>query len=297
MRILVVGSGGFIGSSVSKVLGAKHQVIKASRYPSDKVDDTYIDLLDESTIRQVLLDVKPEAIINCAGIVSNSEEAEQNLIFTTNLLKEVVASKLEIKRIIILGSAAEYGLVDEKDLPVKETAKLNATSAYGMSKVTETTFALDFAQKHSLPVVIARVFNPIGNEMPPRQLIPGILSQIEEIRDGTRHDLEVSRLDSKRDYIHVLDLARAICLLVEGSPEEQVYNIGSGTCTSNNELIQLIIDNSNLANRPIIKETSVEPEPPVAIQADIGRISAEFGWTTKYTIAEAIKEIVHAEIQ
>jgi GDP-4-dehydro-6-deoxy-D-mannose reductase len=294
VKILIIGSSGFVGSNVKRVLATSYEVVGASRSGGNVAGDCEIDLLDKSSITTVINKTKPNVIINCAGVVDNSDLAAQNPIFTSNLLTAVINSKINIDRIIISGSAAEYGLVNADNIPVNEEAPLNATAGYGISKLKESQIALEFAKKYRLPIVIARIFNPIGVGMHTRFLIPKLIQQIVEIQEGKRDNIEVSRLDSRRDYVNINDVATALKAIIEHDPQESVYNIGSGKSTSNGELVELILKNSKLTSRPKIIETQAEPEPLVAIQADITKITSEFGWKPENTIEQTVKEIIHA---
>jgi len=250
----------------------------------------HVDLTQSGTITAALQQVRPDAIANCAGIVDNSDKAKLNGIFTGNLLKAVVDSGLTFRRIVVTGSAAEYGIVDH--LPVSETTPLRPTSVYGESKVEEASLALKYRADHEIPVTVARLFNPIGAGMHPRMLIPSLVRQIEEIRQGIRTEVEVSRLDARRDYIDIRDVATAILALIELDPREPVYNIGSGRPTSNADLVDLILGAIKLPQKPGITQTGPEPEPLFANQADVTRLKTELGWSPAHPIAETIKEIV-----
>jgi nucleoside-diphosphate-sugar epimerase len=297
-KVLIIGSGGFIGGAVKSLLSNDFQVYGAHSSPGSysEKDSIYIDLLKPATIEEALRKIQPQVIINCSGIVENSEKAMLNPVFSENLLKEVVKAKLRPERIIISGSAAEYGVVDKSNIPVSEDAPLNANAGYGLSKLQETRLALKIGQEHDLPVVIARIFNPIGKGMHSRFLIPKIILQVQEFADGKREVIEVSRLDSKRDYINVEDVALAIKALAKSPPKKlshDVYNIGSGKSTSNGELIELVIKNSSVKKQPKVIETSQDEEPLVAIQADISRLKNEFGWSPIKSIDETVREIVN----
>lgn len=294
MKILVIGATGFVGSNIIKVFSNEHEVYGASRNSLEK-GITYIDMLKPKTIQGALKSIQPDAIVQCAGIVENIEMASQNPVFTRNLLEQIETLGMKPK-IIVCGSAAEYGLVDSENIPVKETTPLNATSLYGLSKIQESTLAIK-ARANGLPVVVARIFNPLGVGMQEKFLTSKIILQIKEIKSGERQVIEVSRLDSKRDYIDVHDLARAIKMLVECNPKYEIYNIGSGKATSNGELIELFLNASNLKYKPAIIETSEQPEPTVAIQADITRLQQEFGWSPSVKLDATVKEIVNASGQ
>lgn len=292
MRILVLGANGFVGSAIVKVLSRDHEIIKSSKEANDSEDLHGVDLLNKKSIQKLLIDNKPNIIINAAGIVENSEKAQLNVEFTKNLLEVISENQLDVEKIIICGSAAEYGFVEAHELPVKETTKLRANSLYGESKKQETSLALSFAKKHSMRVVVARIFNPIGVGMHSRFLIPNIIKQVQESAHNPKKVIEVSRKDSRRDYINVTDVALALKLLIENDLKDDIYNIGSGVSTSNNELIELVINKLGVKTKPSIIETSLEPESLVAIQADISRIKNEIGWEPKYNIEDTVEEII-----
>lgn len=295
MKILVIGASGFIGREVVKVVSANQDVLVADRNINETRSSAKIDLLDKSSICRVVKKLKPQVIINCAGIVENNENASLNPTFVKNLLDGVLGSGVEVKKILLSGSAAEYGTVDEKNIPVDEDTPLKATNFYGLSKLQETALALKYIKKHKMSIVVARIFNPIGVGMHPRFLISGLIRQVQEVKRGQRTAIEVSRLDSKRDYINVGDVALALKLLAENKTTYDIYNIGSGRGTTNGEIIKIIVDYSKIDSEVKILETSKDKEPLVAIQADISRINKELNWLPTKTIENTVKEIIYAE--
>jgi nucleoside-diphosphate-sugar epimerase len=294
MKVLVIGSGGFVGSAVKDEMSQGHEVYGTTRHTEDAAGDTYyVDLLKKETIANALTGIVPDVIISGAGVVENSDQAALNPLFTANLLEQVVATGLQPRRIVIAGSAAEYGEVKPSDIPVKEMTPTNPTSPYGVSKLQESVDALSYAAEHNLPVVVARIFNPIGVGMHKKFLVPRIIEQIKELKSGDRTIIEVSRLDSCRDYIDVRDVADGIKKLAEGDPKYQVYNIGSGISTSNGELASIMLRYCGLDPKAAMAETALIPEVLVATQADISRMNSEFDWLPQHDIADTIKEIMN----
>ena len=266
-KILIFGANGFVGRNVSSELKKDYEVFEATRSEPENDHQVQVDLLAEASIRLAMQQTQPDVVINCAGIISAGPEVEQNVDFTRNILNQAVEID-SIKKVIISGSAGEYGLLEsEAELPVSENTPLRAQAGYGLAKVKEEQVALSY--KDQIDVVVMRIFNPIGKRMADRFLLTNLLKQIEEYRNGTREALEVSRLDAKRDYIAIEDVARAMRLVAEGNPKENVYNVGSGVATSNAELIDLLVSASSLESKPPVNETSPTPESFVSNQADI----------------------------
>lgn len=289
MKILVLGTNGFIGKTVAGLLAKDHEVIKATRHGED--GSTAVDLTDKNSIISCLKKYSPEAIVNCAGIVENSERARLNIVMTLNLLSALVESDIVLKRVVILGSAGEYGFINETDLPVKEEQPIAPISDYGNAKAEEVAQALDFAEKHRLPLVVARIFNPIGHGMNQRQLLPQLFKQAKEIKNKSRDTIEISRLDSRRDYIAVTDLAAAIECIIEGTPSYTIYNVGSGLATSNQQLVQTVLKSEGIDGNVPLMETQPAPERLVAVQADITRLKQDFNWQPKESIEDIIMGI------
>lgn len=130
--------------------------------------------------------------------------------------------------------------------------------------------------------------------MKERYLIPNLILQVKAIKEGVTDHIELSRLDSKRDYIDVRDIAKAFRIIAEDKPTYNVYNVGSGSAVANGQLLDLLLKDSNIKTSPKIIETAESPEPQFATQADISRIQNDLGWHPSKPINQVIKEIVDA---
>lgn len=293
MKIAVFGADGFIGRHVVACLD-DHEVFSMIRSKSANPGTLTVDLLDKNTVITSLRQTRPDVVINCAGIVSNTDNVEHNSTFTNNILEAIHELDIPVKRVIILGSAGEYGRVEHGNIPVDEDVPLNAESGYGFSKLVEERNAHLLAKKYNIALIVARIFNPIGKGMHPRFLIPQIIEQVHDLKAGKRETLEVNRLDARRDYVAVKDVAAAIKVLAISTPGHSIYNIGSGEATSNKMLIDSVLSCMALNGSPEVIELSGRPEPNVAYQANITRIRTEFGWKPIRTVSEVIKEIIDA---
>jgi nucleoside-diphosphate-sugar epimerase len=291
MRVVVLGSGGFLGRGVVEALKANHEVYMVGRNVTENDHLFNLDLQNKGSIRRVLDLVRPDAVVNCAGIVGGPD-SNLNVVFTKNLLEVIVALQLDLRRIIITGSAAEYGRIEPEDLPVAETAPLRADAGYGLSKAHEEETAFLIGQQHDLPVVVVRLFNPVGPGMGPKFLLSSLCRQLAAIRAGEITSIEVSRLDSERDYVHISDVGSAYAALLDGEPRYNVYNVGSGKSTATSQLIEYLVRVSNMGH-PEVRQTQADKEALVASQADITRLHSELGWGPRVSIEDAIRSVVN----
>ncbi|MGB3008844.1 MAG: NAD(P)-dependent oxidoreductase [Candidatus Saccharimonadales bacterium] len=293
MRILIAGSDGFIGRNVYRALKESNNTIVGLSRPG-LGEDYGIDLGDYSQVESAIKKIQPEVIVNCAGVVSVEADLDANKNISVNLLTAAIVAGAGLRRFIMCGSAGEYGLVDPKDYPIKESQPLVADQPYPLSKIAEEVAIKEIGDNKNIDVIIARIFNPIGPNMAPRFLISGVLRQIDEIRSGKSNSIEVGRLDALRDYIDITDVASAIGRLATvGDHVHREYNIGSGAATTNKQLIELMLKYSGINKRIILKETSAYPEKPIASQADITRMKDDFGWTPKISLDETIKGVMN----
>lgn len=292
MKTLVIGAEGFIGRTVCRVLGSDAEITVGARVPEPgTLRAQYVDLLQPSSIAAALAKVQPDVVINCAGVTTSTGSAT-NTAMTGNLLQAVLKSGIHLRNIVICGSAAAYGPVRPHDLPVRESNPLAACSPYGLDKVREESLGRLYRYSFGIPVVTARIFNPVGAGMPARQFLPSMCRQLRQWKAGRRERLEVTRLDAARDYLSATDVARALSALAYGQPRESAYNIGSGKGTSNGALLQRVFLLAGVHDVPPIDQTSSSPELPLASQADTTAIYTEFGWAPEIALDDSILEVL-----
>ncbi len=291
-EVLVLGAGGFIGRNVTKLLVSSGVGVVTASFNMNDNSNEIIDLSDQKSITNVLRKYKPKKIINCAGVVENSPKSEMNFVFTKNLLDVVLQIGLDIERIVIMGSAGEYGVVADATKPINEEAELKADSLYGLSKVKETTYAIQKSNEAGLSLAVARLFNPIGVGMHPRMLVPRVIDQLNTSIENSSIVIEVNRLDALRDYVGINDVAHVLIeILIKDNLNYDVYNIGSGKSTSNKTLLDLIVNAFNLSDKVEYLETAITKEPSYAARADINRLHDEIGWLPQNKLDDVIKEM------
>ena len=179
-------------------------------------------------------------------------------------------------RLILIGSAAEYGRVEPDDNPIHETRALAPVSVYGFSKATQTLLASHYASERGTDVVVARLFNLFAPAMSTRLFVGRMQAQIEECKRGGRELIEAGNLDSERDYISVTDAFLQLQLIAQRGNIGAVYHVASGRPIRMRDVLARILDEAGLNMRRVVEGKPVAGQgydAPV-IYADVTRTQA-----------------------
>jgi nucleoside-diphosphate-sugar epimerase len=234
MRVLVTGASGFVGRAVLNELQARGlEAVAVSRTARPVVAGEarrlLADVSDAAEVRDLLLSVEPQVVLHLAGVStapSYSDLYEANVVFAANLLDAALAMPRK-PRVVLAGSAAEYGPVSAALQPVREDLACRPNTGYGASKLAQTSHAL-VAASRGLSVVVARLFNPIGPGMPKSLALGSFAHQIAGM--GTRGGvLATGDLDVVRDFMDIRIAAKLLVgLALTNDASAEVVNICTG---------------------------------------------------------------------
>jgi UDP-glucose 4-epimerase len=303
MRVLVTGGAGYIGSVVTEqLIGDGHEVVvydNLSKGHREAVvagaELVHASLSDADVLQQTLSHRRIEAVIHMAASSLVGESVEQpnkyyqnNVIAGLALLEAMLAS--DVKRLVFSSTAAVYG--EPEAQPIEESALTNPTNPYG-----ETKLAFEHAMKwfdgaYELRYASLRYFNAAGatancgeDHDPESHIIPITL----QAAAGKRSHVEIYGEDYPtpdgtcvRDYIHVIDLARAHIQALEALSEgSRIYNLGCGGAGYS------VRDVIETAQRVTGKEIPTRfgprrPGDPAILVASSDRIKRELGWQPQF---------------
>jgi nucleoside-diphosphate-sugar epimerase len=277
MIVLILGSLGFTGRNLCDYLKKKQGVraIGVDNPTDGNRVDHVCDLRDQGAVDKLLRAIKPDQIYNVAGTITNNYNDcyDSNVIITKNLL-DVMVSMESKGRLLLVGSAAEYGLVSFDDLPIKETQPPNPVSMYGMTKVYQSVLMKTYRMLYNLDVVMVRPFNLIGEGIS-ENLFPGRLQRsIEDLKAGRIERIKTGSLSARRDYISINDALWNYQLVMNAGIPGEVYNIGSGKSILLRDLLKDILKEQGL-DMSVVEETPVLEKSKLDvpdIYADIAKL-------------------------
>jgi UDP-glucose 4-epimerase len=311
MRVLVTGGAGYIGSVVTEQLvkddhdvvvydslykGHREAVVGGARFVEAA-------LRDKKTLVETLRDAKIEAVIHMAAdslvgesYVNPAKYYDNNL--TTGLVLLDAMREAQVQQMVFSSTAAVYGEPEKQ--PIEESDPTNPTNPYGETKLSFERAMHWYDRAYGLRYASLRYFNAAGaseqcGELhdPETHLIPIAL----QTAAGERAHVEIFGDDYPtpdgtcvRDYIHVIDLARAhIMALNVLSEESRVYNLGCGGAGYS---VRQVIDTAREVTGEDIptKITARRAGDPAVLIASSEKIKRELGWNPMHQDLRVIIE-------
>jgi len=255
--VVVTGASGYIGGQIALQLrDAGHEVVGIDRRPCPAhLTDAFTRFVCEDFATDFALSAVvqalPAAVIHCAGTslvgpsMSNPADYYNNNVAKTLRLLDVVSRALPRTRVIFSSSAAVYGV--PLLTPCHEVDPAQPISPYGESKLMIEMMLQSYHKAYGLDYVAFRYFNACGADPQARHgqepgathIIARVLESIRDQQEFTLNGIDYPTADGTcvRDYIHVDDIARAHVLALSTVVPSGVYNLGSNTGTSNQQII------------------------------------------------------------
>ena len=303
MRILVTGGAGYIGSVVTEELvGDGHEVVVYdSLYKGHRAavvagaKFVHADLMDGETLRRTLAGESIEAVIHMAAdslvgesVTNPSKYYRSNVAAGLELLDAM--RDTEVKRLVFSSTAATYG--EPSKQPIEESDPTAPTNPYGATKLAFEHALHWYERAHGIHFASLRYFNAAGATQhcgevhdPETHLIPIIL----QVAHGRRAHVEIFGDDYPtrdatcvRDYIHVVDLARAHILALDILDERSaVYNLG---CGGDGYTVREVVEVAReVTGHPVpVKVAPRRPGDPAMLVASSAKIERELGWSPRH---------------
>ena len=323
MAILITGGAGYIGShTMVEFLEAGRELVVVDNFVNSKPESLErvkkitgkdfkffeVDLVDKDALDRVVRENNIDSCIHFAGLKAVGESCAKPLLYyhnnitgTLNLCE--VLAKYNAKRIVFSSSATVYG--NPASVPITEDFPLSTTNPYGETKLMIERILKDIhAADPEWSVSVLRYFNPIGAHQSgligedPQGIPNNLLPYITQVAAGRRECLSVFGNDYKthdgtgvRDYIHVVDLARAHLKAMERA--EQVtgidyFNIGTGVGYSVLDIVHAYEKATGIKIN--YKITDRRPGDIDECYANPAKAATVLGWKAEYNIEDMCRD-------
>lgn len=305
-RALITGSEGFAGYHLWRELEKNgYEVYGTTLFesPKDPMDNVFqADITDKDDLKNIIEKLLPDYIFNLAAQAAPSISFKRpSLTFAVNTVG--VANLIEIireisnynPRIILIGSSEEYGIVDQKDLPVTENQPLNPVSPYSVSKVATYYLSKIYSKSFGMDIIYASTFNNTGPGQTPGFLVPDVAEQIVNIEKENREQVVLTgNLDTFRDYTDVRDVVRAYRLLAEKGVSGERYNICSGKSISTKYIVDTLIGFSTLKISHKVDPLKKRPSDLPVIRGSYEKIKKATSWQPEIPIEISLKDLLES---
>lgn len=324
-KILITGGAGFIGSHVVRLFVNKYPQysiinLDALTYAGnlenlkdiEEAPNYYferVNLLDLSVVKEIFEKYEITDVIHLAAeshvdrsILSPLDFIHTNIVGTVNLLqtaKDFWSKDLENHRFYHISTDEVYGTLGSTGL-FTETTPYSPNSPYSASKASSDHFVRAYGETYHLPFVITNCSNNYGPNHFPEKLIPLFINNII-----TNKPLPVyGKGENTRDWLYVIDHARAIDTVFHKGKDKETYNIGGFNEWKNIDLVKLLCKlMDEKLNRPtgtseqLISYVKDRPGHDLRYAIDATKINKELGWKPSVTFEEGLSKTIDWYLQ
>lgn len=289
MKALVTGAHGFVGPYLTAHLESMGDEVVGV--------DTDMDIVDAEAVRARLADEMPDVVYHLAAAshVGDSWHAPTEVLRintegTLNVL--LAADEAGAERVVIIGSAEQYGQVPESMLPITEDTPLRPVSPYGASKAAAEMLGSYMVRGRDFPVVLVRAFNHLGPGQSDRLVGPALARQVAENERRGREEILAGDLSPRRDFTDVRDVVRAYRLLAERGVAGEAYNVCSGRAIAIRELADALIGLAASPMKVVLDPERLRPVDVPVVLGDNAKIARDTGWTPQIPLEQTVADIL-----
>ncbi len=318
--IIITGGAGFIGSHVVRLFVNKYPdylIVNLDKltYAGNLANLTDIedkpnyrferaDIVDGDAIMNIFEQYRPDGVIHLAAeshvdrsISNPTEFIYTNIVGTVNLLnaaRSIWGNAIEDKLFYHISTDEVYGSLGDEGFFTEETA-YDPRSPYSASKASSDHLVRAYHHTFALPVVISNCSNNYGPNHFPEKLIPLAINNIKNMKPIPVY----GKGENVRDWLYVLDHARAIDTIFHNGKNGETYNIGGNNEWKNIDLIRLLcsIMDNKLGRTPgtsasLISFVKDRAGHDLRYAIDSTKLQQELGWKPSLQFEEGLERTV-----
>ena len=310
-RILITGFSGFVGRYLiehcralfpdAKLFGVcRHLNGPAALEGMGHIELFEADITDQDQLRSAVAQASPDVVFHLAA-QSSVAASWADPVATLNVnaggmihLLEALRAEHLSPRVVIMGSAEQYGSVLPQHNPIGENTPFQPLSPYGVSKVAQDLYGHLYFAAYALPTLRVRLFNSFGPRQSSIFVLADFARQIALIEQGKVEPvLMVGNLEARRDFLPVEDVARALLAIATKGLPGQAYNVGSGHAHSIQEMLALLLARSTAAIVVRQNPARLRPADIPLFVADTSLLRAHTGWEPAIPVEQALDQTLN----
>lgn len=295
--VLITGGAGFIGRWLAKrCIEAGHSVCIIDNLSVGSLENlaelegrfefVRADLGDTTRITQCLQRHETQLVYHLAALhyipyceANPQKTFEVNVLGTLSVLEAMRTAGT--RRIVFASTGALY---PPMDISLSEETPLEAQDIYGLTKLQGEITLAYYQKRYGIQPIIVRLFNTYGPYETNPHLLPHI---IQTLKQGAR-ELMLGNLHPKRDYIYVEDVAEGFYRLGNSSEAQGVFNLGTGTEYSVQEVVDVLGELLGETLRVVQDPARMRPVDKPHQRADVTKLAQAFGWRPSVSLREGL---------
>jgi len=292
VKALVTGGSGFVGP---------HLVAHLREMGDDVVlpetGGAVFDITDRTAVHDVLDAHRPEAVYHLAAwsdVAASWREPNAclrvNVEGTANVLD--AARECGARRVLVVGSAEEYGKVVGRGARLEEGAPLQPLTPYGASKVAASYLALQAWLGSGLETVRVRAFSHTGPGQSDRFVVPALARRIVAAERELAPTITIGARGAIRDFSDVRDIVRAYRLLMELGEPGEVYNVCSGVGTSIGDIADRLVARAGGRVGVEVDEALVRPVEVPRLVGDPAKLVGATSWSPRFSLDATLDAVL-----
>lgn len=310
-RILITGGSGFVGQWMCRHYLAEGFTVSAGTVgqatgPAVLTNEQRLavqwlpmDTTSDEQIARAVDTAAPDLVAHLAAMAFSPDATESparafevNALGALRLLSRLATVGAKQVRVLIVGSAEQYGANSAQVSPVPETVALAPLTVYAASKATQELVAMQVARGQVVHVVCTRSFNHSGFGHGPQYLFPSV---VERARSLPKHGgtLRLGNGAPIRDYLHVADVVSAYAALLACGVSGEAYNVSSGTGISVQDLAERVLMRLRTAAEITTDAALTRPIDVPVLVGDNAKLRTATGWKPRFTVDDIIDDLIH----
>lgn len=294
MKALVTGATGFVGPVlVAHLQECGDDVVT----PGDAGDG--FDVTDRAAVHDALALHRPDVVYHLAAFSHVGASWDDpttclrvNVEGTAHVLDAARAAG--VQRVLVVGSAEEYGRVEATETPITENAAVQPITPYGASKVAASFLALQAWLGTGLETVRTRTFSHTGPTQPDRFVVPALAHRIAEAERARRDSVAIGNTEPVRDLSDVRDVVRAYRLLIERGEPGEVYNVCRGAGFSIGDIGAALAAHAHTEVRLVVDDALVRGVEVPWLVGDNAKLRATTGWEPEIALTDTLAAVLDA---